>query len=253
MTKKLCKDQKKDFVVQLKSLFQGKMPEEIDEAVSEAQKQNDVETIEERKKVLAKMFDTWMETFKVVNCPKSITDIFLEKKEEAVKKMSEIWTERYAEETPKSLASKGIYLGIPVTPRIYMGTHGLMSMVRNKDKIGYAYLDPNEITNSENVPSHPYIIYDVEDGRVTLGKTAEEAEVLIKNQSRLCHISDEDIAVCIQTDTLSHHYLLSTGSRYERDGRVPSVYLNDDEPELDWDYLSYSNDEWGSASCRERS
>ena len=252
MTKKLCKDQKKNLVAKLKPLFHGLASDDITEAVSEAKKGNDLETIEEHKNILAKLFDDWMETFRVVNCSKVIIEMFLEQKEEAVKKMSEIWTEMYAGETLKSLADRGIYLGIPVVPRPYMTIYGLMLMVRNGENVGYTYLDPNKLSDVVETPDKPYFMFNVEDGRDMLGKSPKKSEELIKKKERSCLVDNEGIALCIHADVLSHHNVDCTGSRCKQGDEVPHVCLNDDRPKLSSDGIGYSHDEWGSASCRSR-
>jgi hypothetical protein len=241
MTKKeLCKDQREGLIAKLTAFFKGLGAEVIDDVVAEAKKQANAETIEDRKNGLAKLFDSQMETLKSRNCPLAILEAFQNKKSEVLSKAAEM-------EIPE-----GNIPFIPVIPRSYLGIYGLMPMVRNGEKVGYTYLDPNEMTDNEEVPKNPYYIYDVEPGKVTLGKSPEDAEKIIKKQNRLRHITDEDIAVCVHTNVLSDHYLWSTGSRYEHSGRVPLVYLCDDGPELRWGLADRSFGRWGSASCRSR-
>ena len=241
MTKKeLCKDQREGLIAKLTAFFKGLGAEVIDDVVAEAKKQANAETIEDRKNGLAKLFDSQLETLKSRNCPQAILEAFQNKKSEVLNKAAEM-------EIPE-----GNIPFVPVIPRSYMGIYGLMPMVRNGDKIGYTYLDPNEMTDNEEVPKNPYYIYDVEPGKATLGKSPEDAEKIIKKQNRLRHITDEDIAVCVHTDVLSDHYLWSTGSRYRHSDRVPVVYLGGAGPELYWRHADYSVDELGSASCRSR-
>ncbi len=242
MTKKdLCKDQREGLIAKLTAFFKGLGAEVIDDVVAEAKKQANAETIEDRKNGLAKLFDNQMETLKSWNCPQAILEAFQNKKSEVLSKAAEM-------EVPE-----GNIPFVPVIPRSYMGIYGLMPMVRNDDKMGYTYLDPNEITdNEEEIPKNPYYIYDVEPGKATLGKSPEDAEKIIKKQNRLRHITDEDIAVCVHTNVLSDHHLWSTGSRYRLSGLVPSVFLDDGGPELDCDDAGHSDGRWGSASCRSR-
>jgi len=89
-------------------------------------------------------------------------------------------------------------------------------------------------------------------GKAMLGKSPEKAEKLIKKQNRSCLTVDEGIALCVHTNVLSEHYVDCTGSRYWHADRVPSVYLSVGRPRLNWNYFGYSNDWWGSASCRSR-
>jgi len=231
---------KKDLVTKLVPLFQGLPPSEVDEAVVEAKRQVDTEVLEKHRSELEKLFDSQMETLKLRDCPSAILEAFQDKRDEVLKKTIEM-------EIPK-----GNIPFIAVIPSSYVGIYTLMPMVRNKDKVGYTYLDPNEIINNEETPKNPYFIYDVELGKNTLGKTVEKAEKMIKKQKRLCHIPDEDIAVCVHTNVLSDHYLWSTGSRYKLGDGVPNVYLFGDRPGLSSGGIDDSRGKWGSASCCSR-
>ncbi len=258
MTKKdLCKDQREELIAKLTAFFKGLTTETINDVVAEAKKQAGAETIEDRKNELAKLFDSQMEIIESrlnsMNIPSGlILEKFRKEQDKTIQKMLEVWTRYYPRETIESLARKGRHLGIPVISRGYLGICGLMAIVRNGDKVGYTYLDPNEMTDNEEIPKNPYHIYDVETGKATLGKSPEDAEKIIKKQNRLRHITDEDIAVCVHTDVLSDHYLWSTGSRCRHSGGVPGVYLSGDRPRLDWRCAGGSDGGWGSASCRSR-
>lgn len=238
--KKLCEDQKKVLIKALAALFNDLFLQDIDDAVAQAKTEISVKTLEDRKRFLGEFFDSQMKTLESRDCPGAIIEAFQAKRDEVLSKV-------VAMEMPE-----GHIPFIPVIPRSYLGIYGLMPMVRNGDKVGFTYLNPNEITDNEKTPKSPYFIYDVEDGIGTLGKTPESAGQLIKKQDRLCHIPDEDIALAIHTSVLSHHCLWSTGSRCKVADLVPSVYLYDDGPELYWDYTVISHNEWGSASCRSR-
>jgi hypothetical protein len=181
-----------------------------------------------------------MKTLESRGCPGAIAEAFQAKRDEVL-------SMAVAMEMPEEHIPF-----IPVIPRSYLGIYGLMPMVRNGDKVGFTYLNPNEITDNEKTPKSPYFIYDVEDGIGTLGKTPESAGQLIKKQDRLCHIPDEDIALAIHTSVLSHHYLWSTGSRCGDAGGVPLVCLHGGGPELHWHDAGSSSSKWGSASCRSR-
>ena len=241
MAKKEKKDQREDLVAKLTAFFKGLEVEVIDDVVAEAKKQAIAETVEERKNGLAKLFDSQMETLKSRGCPQAIIEAFQNQRDAVLSKAVEM-------EIPE-----GHIPFVPVIPRSYMGIYGLMPMVRNEDKVGYTYLDPNEITNNEECPKGPYYIYDVEPGKATLGKSPEDAEKIIKKQNRLCHVPEEDIAVCVHADVLSDHYLWSAGSRCRRADGVPYVFLDDDRPKLNWGFAGHSLDRWGSASCSCRS
>jgi len=186
------------------------------------------------------LFDSQMETLKSRNCPQAIIEAFQNKKGEVLSKAAEM-------EVPE-----GNIPFVPVIPRSYMGIYGFMPMVRNSDKVGYTYLDPNEITDEVETPKNLYFIYDVKDGKDMLGKSPEKAEKLIKEQKRSCLTADEGIAVCVHSKVLSEHYVDCTGSRYEHSDCVPHVCLSGGRPKLDWSDADYSHGKWGSASCRSR-
>lgn len=237
---KLCKDQREGLVAKLTAFFKGLTAEEINDVVTEARQQATVETVQEHKNGFAKLFDSQIETLKSRGCPQAILEAFGNQRDAVLSKAAEM-------EIPE-----GHIPFVPVIPRSYMGIYGLMPMVRNGDKVGYTYLDPNEMTDNMEVPKAPYFIYDVEDGKDMLGKSPEKAEKLIKEQNRSCLTADEGIAVCVHKDVLSEHYVDCTGSRCGRSDEVPVVYLRDGRPGLSWSDADDSVDGWGSASCRSR-
>lgn len=239
--KTLCKDQREGLVAKLTVFFKGLTREEIDDVVTEARKQVDVETKEERKNGFTKLFDSQMETMKSCGCPQAILEAFGKQRDAVLSKAAEM-------DIPE-----GNTPFIPVIPRSYLGIYGLMPMVRNGDKVGYTTLDPNNITDVVDVPKGPYFIFDIEDGRKYLGKSPERAEELIKEENRSCLTADEGIAVCVHTNVLSDHYVDCTGSRFGHSYRVPHVYLEDEFPRLIWLNFDDSDHRWGSASCQARS
>jgi len=234
------KDQCEGLVAKLTAFFKGLSTEEIDDVVTEARQQATVETTLERKNGFAKLLDSQMETLKSLGCPQAIMKAFNNQRDTVLSKAAEM-------EIPE-----GHIPFVPVIPRTYMGVYGLIPMVRNGDKVGYTYLNPNEITDNVETPKEPYFIYDAEDGKAMLGKSPEKAEKLIKKQNRSCLTADEGIAVCVHTKVLSEHYVDCPGSRCRLAGLVPFVCLGDGEPRLDWDGFGNSFDGWGSASCRSR-
>lgn len=239
MDKKLCKDQKEGLVVKLTASFKELTQEEIDEVVTEARTQAKSENLQERKESLANLFDNQMRTLKERDCSKTIIEAFLNQKSMVLDKAA------------KTDVAEGNIPFIPVIPRIYMGVYGLMPMVRNGVKVGYACLDPNEIVNVVKVLNKPYFILDVENGKETLGKSSEKAEKLIKEQERSCLITEESIALCVHTDVLSDHYVGCEGSRFGSGG-APFIFLDVGVPRLDWRYEGHSSDDWGSPSCGSR-
>lgn len=236
----LCKDQREGLVAMLTTFFKGLEAEVIDDVVAEAKKQATAETVEERKNGLAKLFDSQMETLKQRGCPQVILEMFRDKKSEVLDKAVEMGI------------PEGNIPFVPVIPRSYMGIYGLMPMVRNGEKVGYTHLDPNEITDDEECPKAPYYIYDVEPGETTLGKSPKDGERIIQGQNRLCHVPEEDIAVCVHTDVLSDHCLWSAGSCYGHTDKVPRLRRDSYGPMLGWGYANELGERRGSASCRSR-
>jgi len=239
--KVLCKDQRNDLVSKLTNLFKGVEAEEIDDAVEEAKRKVSIEISEERKRELGELFDSQVEILKSRGCPKAILESFQDKRDEVLNKAAEM-------EIPE-----GNIPFIPVIPRSYMTIYGLMPMVRNDEKVGYTYLDPNELSDVVETPDKPYFMFNVEDGRDMLGKSPEKAEKLIKKKERSCLTDNEGIALCIQSDVLLSHNVDCTGSRYEQGDGVPIVYLDGGKPRLSSLDLDSSHGSWGSASCEERS
>ncbi|MBU1148880.1 hypothetical protein KKI23_02200 [Patescibacteria group bacterium] len=239
----LRKDQRKDLVIKLTTIFKdlelGEF-EEINDVVTEARKQATIDIVMKRNGGLVNLFDDQIETLKSRGCPQAILEVFQNKKSKVIVKAVKM-------EIPE-----GNIPFVPVIPRTYMGIYGLMPMVRNGNNVGYTHLDPNDIIDNEEVPKGLYYVYDVEPGKATLGKSSKEAEKIIKKQNRLCHILDEDIATCVHTDVLSDHYLMSTGSCDRNGNEVPHICISDDEPVLSWYCDGDLHGRWGSASCRSR-
>ena len=117
------------------------------------------------------------------------------------------------------------------------------------EKLGIkSYLDLEEI---KNLYSKEETIYDIETGKEMLGKSPEQCEKEFKKQGRRGLNVYEGLAIIRKCpNILKKHYIDLVGSRYERHGRVPNVYLDDDKPELSSGDIVNSNGKWGSASCR---
>ncbi|MCG2687076.1 DUF5701 family protein [Candidatus Parcubacteria bacterium] len=242
----LSNDHRKNLIIKLVDCFGGLTVEDIDSAVSEAKEKLAKKVEADRKRDYASLFDSQMETIKEILASmkipsEAILGVFQDKKSEVINRAGEM-------DIPE-----GNIPFLLVITRAYLGITGLIAMVRNRDNVGYTYINPNKITDNVEPQESLYVIYDVEPGKATLGKSPREAEAIIKKQNRLPHIPDEDIAVCIHTDVLSDHYLWSTGSRYKDADNVPYIYLYDGKPKLHWSYIDNSADKWGSASCRSRS
>lgn len=233
---KLCKNQ---LVEKLAALLREADPTiSLDEAFAQAKNQLSAEVKKVKRSDLEKLFNQQIQTLKDRGCPEQVIEALQEQKDKVLKKASEM------------NMGEGNIPFIPVIKPVYLGYHGLMAMVRNGNRQGYSYLNPNEIKDVIETPNNPYYIFDVENGEAMRGKSPQEAEKLLKKQSRSPLTAAEVINLCIQTDVLSRHYVDAAGSRCESGGEVPGVFLNDGgRPELDWNYAFSSSDRWGSASC----
>ena len=228
----------KNLATELVTLFQGQKLETVQQAVKEATKQVWTELVTDP---LNELFDNQMETLKARGCLQSVIDVLVSKKNEVIAKATEIETQ------------DGHIPFITVVPRTEVDVENLIKMVRNRDREGYNYLNQSDLSNVVDVPNGPYFIFDVEDGKVMLGKSPEKAETLVKKQKRSCLTVEEGISLCIQTKVLSEHYVDCTGSRYKHSDVVPGVCLaGSGKPRLGWNSAGLSDDEWGSASCRSR-
>ncbi|MBU4347663.1 hypothetical protein KJ586_02815 [Patescibacteria group bacterium] len=122
-------------------------------------------------------------------------------------------------------------------------------------KKGFTTLDLSELKTAEGVEipeSLAYLVIDVENGKVMLGKSADEAVKQIKKEGRSPLTAEEGVAIITQyPEILKDHYMNLCGSRHGGDG-VASLWLDEGKPKLRWGWAYYSNAEWGSASCDSR-
>jgi len=236
---KISKDQ---LVAKLVSLFKD-ADTDIDEAVKEAKYQLTTEAKEAKRKNLEKLFDSQIQTLKDRGCPEQIVELLTRQKSTVLAKASEMTFE------------DGHIPFIPVIPFTYRSPYDLMAQVRNDNQQGYNYLNPTAITDKVGSPDKPYYIYDVEDGKALLGEIPENAEKILKKQSRSPLTAAEVIALATHTDVLKEHYVWATGSRYDGSYGVPCVFLdNGSRPGLSRGFVGGMdpNDYCGpigSASC----
>lgn len=110
-----------------------------------------------------------------------------------------------------------------------------------------SFMDLDKI---ENLHEPEAEIYDVEDGKETLGKSPDECESIFKEQKRIGLTLVEVLALIRKNSKiLKSHNLDCTGSRcYSTDG-VPYVCLVGGRPKLYWGYVGRSLSLWGSPSC----
>jgi hypothetical protein len=230
----LCKGQ---LVGKLVELASGVSTEEFDDAVVKAKNQLTEKVKQVKREDLEKFFDSQIQTVKDRGCPEAIMSILQNQRSSVLQRAGEI------------TLGEGHVPFLPVIPRTYLSIYAQMPMVRNGDKVGYTYLRPYDITDVVETPQDPYYIFDVEDGEAMLGKAPQDAEKAIKKQGRRGLTEVEVISLGIYTDVLTRHYVDAVGSRYESI-RMPVLWLSDDRPKLDWDYLGHADGRWGAASCR---
>ncbi len=191
------------------------------------------------RKLLEELFDVQIQTLRLIRCPEEIIGTFQYKKSLVLQKTEEM-----------GINGNGNVPFIPVIPRSYRTLYDLMAMIDVKAEI----LDPDDIIYIEKPPNIPYYIFDVDSrGEFTMGKSPEDAEKIIKKQGRLCHVPEEDIALCVHTDVLEHYSLFSVGSRHGGPGAVPVIHKGGrwyGPPRLSWEYRFYSYPKSFSSSCR---
>ncbi len=238
--KALRKAPARDLVARLKLVFRGLTPEEIDDAVAIAKKQAIAQTAAVTND-LNQLFDNQIETLKKRGCPQIILKILCDQRKIVISKAAKM-------EIPEDNIPF-----IPVIPQVYMGIYALMPMIRNKQNLGYTFFNPNLIVNNIATPLHPYFIYDIEDGRNTLGKSPQKAKEVIKEQERCSLTVDEVIALCVHTNVLSRHYVHCLDSIYsDSPNNIIAIKLFEGKPMLTTTSLNEPDDKYGSASCRTR-
>lgn len=236
---KLCKDQ---LIGKLVSLFKETDQSYIDDAVAGAKNELTQEAKRAKRADLEKLFDRQIVTLKTLKdpgCPEQIIEALKNGKEKVL---------NYAE----SIAiAEGNLAFAPVITPLYLGYHGIVSMVRHNGKSGYTYLDPTSIEDIEKVPVRLYYHFDIEDGTKYLGKKLEASDKLIRDEKRFRSTAAEIVSIGTHTDVLSRHYMDACGSRYRSD-EMPDLYLYDGKPRLDRYYLGHGHGHWGAASCGSR-
>ena len=146
----------------------------------------------------------------------------LQKQEERVaEEAANLFYLKYAEETIDTLRGRGIYLALPVIPQAIMGIAELTAMVRVGSKScsvpHYTELvseGKSRVVDTEEAPIVPYYMFDVDDGRDSLGGTPYGYGARVGNDglNRRCHTAAEALALCVHTSVLLHHELWVCGS-----------------------------------------
>ncbi|MCG2690815.1 DUF5701 family protein [Candidatus Parcubacteria bacterium] len=139
-----------------------------------------------------------------------------------------------------------------------IGGEKAMPLIELEGKKGYTTMSADEIKNFKPIKSvkipngKAYLAVDIETGKTTLGKTPDEAIKKIKKEDRSPLTLEEGVALITHhPEILKDHYMNLCGSRHG-DGGVADLWLDEGEPELEWDWANSSNAKWGSASCDSR-
>ena len=193
----------------------------------------------EKRRDLEKLFDSHIATLKYLGCPEQILKALKNGKGKVLNHAESI------------TIAKGNLAFAPVITPLYLGYHGIVSMVRHNGKSGYIYLDSANIEDVEKVPVHLYYQFDVEDGTKYLGKKPEVSDKLIREEKRLRSTTAEIVSIGTHTDVLSKHYMDAVGSRYGSGG-APDLFLLDGRSALSCSSLASAFALWGAASCGSR-
>jgi len=132
-----------------------------------------------------------------------------------------------------------------------------MPLVELDGKKGYTGIDDVSefFTTAEGVEipeAMAYLVVDIENGKVMLGRSADEAVKQFKKEGRSPLTADEGVAIILQhPEILKDHYMDLAASRHGADG-VADVWLHEGKPKLDWSSSDGSDAKWGSASCGSR-
>lgn len=187
------------------------------------------------------LFDTQLATLKDRGCPEQIVDMLNDQRDNVVGKALAMNFER--DRIPF----------LPVIPRAYITLYSQMAMVRYKDKAGFVLPNHKEFTDVPKTPAVPYYVFDVEDGTAMLGQSAQDAEKLIKKQSRRGLTEIEVIALVVHTDVISRHNVDAIGSCGDSCW-VPDLWMwpTSIRPMLGQNPRNMANEHWGAASCRNK-
>ena len=141
---------------------------------------------------------------------------------------------------------------LPVIPQGKMSIGSQMQLIRYEQALGYSLLDEKLIHNIAGVPSEPYYIFDIEDGRTFTDISPYAASALIKASRREWLVATEAIALCSHTDVLLRHFVDAMGSRYDHIRKNVHIILEGKTPRINYGFIYDSSPDWGTASCRFR-
>lgn len=141
---------------------------------------------------------------------------------------------------------------LPIIPQSKMSINSQMQLIRYEQALGYSLLDEKLIHNINGVPNEPYYIFDIEDGAIFTDMSPYAAAALIRASRREWLTATEAIALCAHTDVLLHHFVDAAGSRYDNIRKNVNIFLEGKTPRMNYGFISDSNPDWGTASCRFR-
>lgn len=213
--------------------------DKVKSVLADAELRRRESTVSERRRSLDNLFSRQLEVLAERGCPDVLREHLVSLRKSVV---------------DKALSMTFLEGNLPfllVVPPPFLSYHTLASMLRNGTHVGYTRLNVRLITDVVKVPEDPYVIYDVEDGRALLGRSAQDAKKLLKRQNRSGLTAAEAVHLCIQTNTLNHHFVDAVVSRYVSDV-VPGLWQLDDRPSLNWSARDVALSLWGAASCGSR-
>lgn len=195
------------------------------------------------KETLENFYERQLEVIKNLGCSNTALEFFKEK-EQRKKVILKVLQMDISEEN------------IPFLPVVTNDclNYGIAFKIRNRPKDHCHAPNPEGIFDVVTVPKRGfYVIYDIEDGKKTRGKTPEKAEILAKEENRSCLTIDEGLFLSFCTGVLEKHSLYCVGSRYnatnETKNGIPGIYMDDIRPYINYSFSFESNYHWGSPSC----
>jgi len=147
-------------------------------------------------------------------------------------------TYEHADPFRKRIPSNRRFLFVPPEPATLDLAH-LMSLVEFGGKTGQNYLDVAHLVNLIEVPTGPCLLLDVEDGRARTNVQPSVSREAITAEGRIPYTTFRGIVHAFLLPVLGHHNMDLLGSRY-RTERVPSLYLDVDEPALCYCWEDYA-------------
>lgn len=195
------------------------------------------------KETLENFYERQLEVIKNLGCSHKAIEFFEDKEQQknVISKVLEM--EFFEGNIPFLLVVTESYLN-----------YGIASAIRNKPKDHCHAPHPEGISDIVSIPERGfYVVYDIEDGKKTRGKTPEKAEILAKEENRSCLTIDEGLFLSFCTEVLEKHSLYCVGSRYnainETKNGIPGIYMDDIRPYINYSFSFESNYHWGSPSC----